>query len=203
MSSKDTVSSLFATVDLWMTSVCTQVKDTSASSSASLDSFSSVSTILATSYLSSAIVFIPLALLQQQSSLLHPLFSSATTGATSLAFHALIAVLAASSWVLVPALREVGWRQWWVLMGASLVISEGVVRIGAEPFLRLGPVVGLWSARLAVEGVTTLARWGWVFRIVFCEKVSRIRCTVAPVLMREYSGCSFETFSCLSPAFRP
>lgn len=157
-----------------MTSVCTQDKDTSASNSTSLDSFSSVSTILATSYLSSAIVFIPLALLQQQSRLLHPLFSSAPTEATSLAFHALISMLAASSWVLVPALREVGWRQWWILMGASLVVSEGVVRVGAEPFLRMGPVVGLWLARLAVEGVTTLARWGWVFRIAFCEKVSLV-----------------------------
>lgn len=49
--------------------------------------------------------------------------------------------------------------------------SEGIVRLGATRFMELGLYGGVWAARVAVEAVPTLARWGWVLRVVFCEKV--------------------------------
>ena len=118
----------------------------------------SIALFVLTAYFSNTLVLLPLLLTSHQSLLLHPLFSAAPTDVLTKPFHIVLSLLALGTWALVPAIRDLSWRTWWLVLGGSLVCSEGIVRLGATRFMELGLYGGVWAARVAVEAVPTLAR---------------------------------------------
>jgi len=105
-------------------------------------------------------------LTQHQQHLLDPLFGAPVVGGVSVAMNRLLAGLAILAWFIVPKAKDAGWRPYAVLLGWSLAVGPAVVKLIGGALLGLGPTPGVWAGRLILEGVTTLARWGWVLSVV-------------------------------------
>lgn len=111
-------------------------------------------------------VFPAVFLTQHQSHLLDPIFSAPVVAGITLTLHRVLAGLAILGWFGVPKASQVGWRPYAVLLGWSLAVGPALVKLISGGLLSLGLPSGVWVGRAALEGVTTLARWGWVLSVV-------------------------------------